>query len=496
MRKNVLNFTDEAKTARKYGKRGETSLSKFTSSNNRVFGTLTIDTRRSNYDYGVDLPVAARIAYGGKTIYLRIGKRYKKEDWMDLCECEKLGRNKRSLERKELKSLFLKVEALVNQMIDENVFTLPLLQDRFGAKNKEGRTIYNVWEKYIQDKMHEGKVGTARSNADTKNRFEKDLGKNISFDDVNKKLILKWKKKMSSDRLSSTTIGIFLRTFRAIVNVCIAEGLIKGDTREMFKETGYNKSNSRKHEFLDVPTMKRLYDFWVNGEAKDEYGEEKFLPREKNAIFRDLGLFLFMYLGDGQNLADTLRLTYDEWYFSTNHRQLRFYRHKTHDRNENASEVIFPITPELQQIIDRYGSEPRMGRRVFPIMSELLSPMQEVEAVKRYNRYIRNHMKKVAELLNIEQKPSPTWARHSFATNLNNSGRVPYKYISDSMGHSGSGDVTSNYIGAYPLEKMLEYNGYLLKDSKPANGKAALLDLLRGMNAEERAALMVEVEKE
>ena len=67
-------------------------------------------------------------------------------------------------------------------------------------------------------------------------------------------------------------------------------------------------------------------------------------------------------------------------------------------------------------------------------------------------------MEIVAKLLGLEQLPTPTWARHSFATNLNNSGRVPYKYISDSMGHSSSGDITSNYIGTYPLEKMLEVN--------------------------------------
>ena len=38
-------------------------------------------------------------------------------------------------------------------------------------------------------------------------------------------------------------------------------------------------------------------------------------------------------------------------------------------------------------------------------------------------------MAKVAKLIGLEQTPSPTWAKHSFATNLNNSGVVPYKYI-------------------------------------------------------------------
>ena len=201
-----------------------------------------------------------------------------------------------------------------------------------------------------------------------------------------------------------------------------------------------------------------------------------------------------MYLGDGQNLADTLRLTYDELYYATHGKQLRFLRHKTRELNESATEVIFPVTPEIQEILNRYGNAPKLGRRVFPIMSEFITPEQEIWVIQRYNRYIREHMAKVAKLLKMEQMPSPTWARHSFATNLNNSGVVPYKYISDSMGHSGGGDITSNYIGAYPLEKMLEYNHYLLNEKPkgitPLVDKKALLDMLKGLSEEERMELM------
>jgi len=138
---------------------------------------------------------------------------------------------------------------------------------------------------------------------------------------------------MKEKKLSLTTIGISLRTFRAIVNVCIDRKLIKGNTKEMFKDTGYNKSGSRKADYLEAATMRMLYDFGERDEAKDENGKELFFPKEKHAIFRDLGLFLFMYLGDGQNLADTLRLEYDGWYFATHGKQLRFLRHKTRECN-------------------------------------------------------------------------------------------------------------------------------------------------------------------
>ena len=112
-------------------------------------------------------------------------------------------------------------------------------------------------------------------------------------------------------------------------------------------------------------------------------------------------------------------------------------------------------------------------------------------------------MAKVAKLLGMKEKPTSTWARHSFATNLNSTGVVPDRYISDSMGHSSSGDITSKYIGAYPLKKMLEYNAYLLneieddenKEVNAADKKGKLLELLKSMSEEERAALLAEVSK-
>ena len=188
--------------------------------------------------------------------------------------------------------------------------------------------------------------------------------------------------------------------------------------------------------------------------------------------------------------AYTLRLEYDGWYFATHGKQLRFLRHKTRERNEDASEVIFPITPEIKKILDKYANEPKQGQRVFPIMSQGITPDKEIWVIQRYNKYIRKHMEIVAKLLGLEQLPTPTWARHSFATNLNNSGRVPYKYISDSMGHSSSGDITSNYIGTYPLEKMLEYNAYLLVENGRKSSSAMLLEQFKGLSATEQKKIL------
>ena len=307
-----------------------------------------------------------------------------------------------------LKDLLDGVEMMTNQLIAEGNFSLRRLKDRFQGRKDDVYTIYSIWDEYLQNKRDEGKAGSARCSGDVKSRFIKDMGEDVSLADIDRNFIQRWVRTMKKGGLSATTIAIDLRTFRTIVNIAIERGLINGNTKEMFKDSGYNKSQSRKHEFLDVATMRRLYDFWEAYSAVDADRKELFFPKEKHAIFRDLGLFLFMYLGDGQNLADTLRLTYDGWYFATHGKQIRFLRHKTRDRNESASEVIFPITPELQKILDKYGNKPELGKRVFPIMSEFITPEKEVWVIQRYNRYIREHMAKIAELLDMLQRPSST----------------------------------------------------------------------------------------
>lgn len=485
----VVKVTKNNKIVSKPGSRGDKCLAKFTSSNGRVFGSLTLDIRKAAEDYSQELPVAVRVSYDSQKVFLRLGIKYTMSDWVNLCDYEKSGRRVKQTERSDLKELLAGVELMTNQLIAEGNFSLRRLKGRFQGKRDDTYTIYSIWDEYLQAKREEGKAGSARCSGDVKSRFIKDMGESVALTDIDRNFVQRWVRSMKKGGLSTTTIAIDLRTFRTIVNIAIERGLINGNTKEMFKDTGYNKVCSRKHEFLDVATMRKLYNFWEADKAVDADGKELFLPREKHAIFRDLGLFLFMYLGDGQNLADTLRLTYDGWYFATHGKQLRFLRHKTRDRNESASEVIFPVTPELQKIIDKYGNKPEQGKRVFPIMSEFITPEKEVWVIQRYNRYIREHMAKIAELLGMEQCPTATWARHSFATNLNNSGAVPYKYISDSMGHSGNGDITSNYIGAYPLEKMLEYDWYLLNDKKQ-DRKESLIALLKNMTVEERKQLL------
>lgn len=83
----------------------------------------------------------------------------------------------------------------------------------------------------------------------------------------------------------------------------------------------------------------------------------------------------------------------------------------------------------------------------------------------------------------MDVEPTPTWCRHSFASNLIQCG-VPKDYISQSMGHSSGTTTTDNYIDRYSHAQMVDYNSRLLADPQERN-KEKLRELLKGLTMEE-----------
>jgi integrase len=298
---------------------------------------------------------------------------------------------------------------------------------------------------------------------------------------IDSKFIERWRNKMLKD-LSVTSVAIYLRSFRVVCRRAIDMGLMKQQDK-LFDSKVVNRSNSRKDEYLDVKTMTTLWRLFESGEAKTEEGTEYFTPMYKRNTFYSLGLFLFMYLADGLNLADAARLKYDDYYFNNGRKAFKFLRHKTAERNED-SEVIFPILPQLRTIIDRIGNNEEQGRYVFPILRLHMKEVDERRLIAQENSNIRDRMVSVCEYLGISQRPSPTWCRHSFATNLTHLG-VPERYIKQSMGHSLKGDVTSRYIDDYSHEQMISYNALLLNDERQDK-----LNKLAGLSDEQLSKLL------
>ena len=79
---------------------------------------------------------------------------------------------------------------------------------------------------------------------------------------------------------------------------------------------------------------------------------------------------------------------------------LPFLRTKTKDKSDNQSEVIVPIIPELQAIVEKYGSEEKLGGRVFDyILEDIVDEELIRKRIAQENSNIKDRLEVVCKLL-------------------------------------------------------------------------------------------------
>lgn len=170
-----------------------------------------------------------------------------------------------------------------------------------------------------------------------------------------------------------------------------------------------------------------------------------------------------------------------------------FNRKKTAGRSESGAEVIIPIIEPLRYILSDIAATPEMEKAVFPW---ILNGATDEKSVRRLtsqeNSNVKDRVIRICdECLHWDIRPSGTWCRHSFATNLRNAG-VEMNYISESMGHSiPDHSVTELYIEHYPLAKQMEYNTLLLDiKSNTEQRRQKILSYLSTLTLQELEEIM------
>lgn len=327
-----------------------------------------------------------------------------------------------------------------------------------------------VWKELIKGYERNGQVGTAENYQWALNSFNKLLGKVDGFKiDVN--VMKRWDDAMKNGvvingkqegKISDATRGMYLRTSRVVWNECIKQGYIPEDLYP-FSNTDKTKisipkGGKKQQSYLNVDEMTELYNVFMEKRYPDTWGREY----TRRAHY-SLGMFLVQYLCNGFNLADAGRLIYDRTYFAEGGRCFRFERQKTHRRTNGSAVVIVPIIEPLQNILDQIAAKPAKGANVFPELFKGTTDEAEMRKLTiQENSNIKDRVIRICkEVLGWNKEPSSTWARHAFATNLKIA-KVEELYISESMGHAQSNDITKGYQDMYPLEIRFQNNQKLL----------------------------------
>lgn len=243
---------------------------------------------------------------------------------------------------------------------------------------------------------------------------------------------------------SLTTVGIYLRHVRAVVNDAIENGIL---TREAYPFGGNRYvipagQNVKKALSKDDVTKILRYECQTDNEQRA----------------RDL--WVFSYLSNGMNLADVCALRWSDLDPKTN--KLTFVRKKTaRSKKANQSKIVAKLFPESWAIIERQGNkDPKPTSYVFPFLDTSMSAERQKAVIHQVVKLTNKWMQRIGKTLQIESDVNTYAARHSFATILLQSD-APLAFISQSLGHTNL-KTTQSYLGSFEDEKTKGYLDALL----------------------------------
>jgi integrase len=166
-------------------------------------------------------------------------------------------------------------------------------------------------------------------------------------------------------------------------------------------------------------------------------------------------MWFFSYLCNGINFADMLTLKYS----NIRNGEICFLRAKTSRTSKVKKEVCAIVTPEIQSIIDRWGTKPQLANNyIFPYLTGKETPMEEKTVIRNVTRLCNKRLKKIGKSIGIEGISTYT-ARHSYATVLKRSG-ANIAYISESLGHNDL-KTTENYLASFEKEERIKNSALL-----------------------------------
>ena len=175
---------------------------------------------------------------------------------------------------------------------------------------------------------------------------------------------------------------------------------------------------------------------------------------EATTKYRDY--WLFLYLCNGINVADFVKLRYRDIVNG----EICFVRQKTERTTKTRKEIRVVVTERMQAIINRWGNPSRPDSFIFPILDGQEDAMRRKMKTLYITRAINKRMKEVGEQLGIGNISTYT-ARHSFATVLKRAG-TNIAYISESLGHQDL-RTTENYLASFEREERIKNAELLTK---------------------------------
>jgi len=302
----------------------------FNYANSGVTVSSILDNRRATNDNLY--PIKIRVTFQRIRKYYSTGKYLKSEAWEKLPDTK----SKKMLSiRFDIQNTFDIVKDTVQGLLHEGGFSFEALNRRL---NKAPSDTLNAGFKIkIQELLDNEQVGTHLFYQDALKSVESYGGENISYTAVTVDWLKCYEKYMLKLGRAYTTIGMYCRAIRSIINEAKRAGIIK--------ENQYPFGNG-KYE-IPTGTGRKLALTLQQIKSVANYTDGK----ETTEKYRDM--WFFSYLCNGINFADMLTLKYS----NIRNGEICFLRAKTTRTSKVKKEVCAILTPEMNAIIKKWGNK-------------------------------------------------------------------------------------------------------------------------------------------
>ncbi|KAA6344200.1 Tyrosine recombinase XerD [termite gut metagenome] len=394
---------------------------------------LTVQDTRRKKQSGL-YPIKIQVVYNRVQRYYNTRKELSTEEWIALTDTK----SKRLITiRSDIKNSFEKVEDAVRALVEEGNFSFDMLNVRLGKCL--GDTLNSAFKAKIDSLVESGAIGNSITYSCSYKHLEKYAGTKITFDSITVDWLKKYEKAMLEESKSYTTISMYIRSIRVLFNEAKSVGIIK-DAQYPFGKGKYEIPIGKGRKMaLSLQQIKQIITYTDGVEATEHY--------------RDL--WFFSYLCNGININDMLKLKYS----NIDGDEIHFYRSKTLHTSKEKKEIEALLTPEMKQIIERWGNPDKNSNNyVFPFLTGYETPIEQKKRVQDVTRRINKRLKAIGDTLGISGISTYT-ARHSFASVLKRSG-ANIAYISESLGHSDL-KTTETYLASFEKEERIKNAAFL-----------------------------------
>lgn len=376
-------------------------------------------------------PVKLRITFNRQQQYYRTKVDLSSIDYLRVMNLDTVDKSIPLQRRRELRDLKLKIDAILvkaNQTIEKlPEFSFYSFETGMFSKPVKNKDVYSVYTSVIERLNMNGNLGTASNYQCSRNSLMLYKSK-LTFREVTVDFLNGYEKWLLTEGKSISTVGIYLRPLRAIMNIAIEEGYYSKEYYPFTKRRYQIPASKNVKKALTHEEVGRIYNFRALAGT--------WWQRAKD-------MWLFSYFANGMNIKDIALLRHED----IDGEFIRFTRAKTKNTTRAAiKQISIFISEDLREIMDRWKTNNKESY-LFQVLEEGQNLNRQRSLITQFTKMVNTYIGRIAKEVEIEKPVTTYSARHSFATVLKRNG-ISTELISESLGH-GSLKTTASYLDSF-----------------------------------------------